>query len=256
MNEAVIRSPKWLRNFADFEINTGEDIKGEPSQKRKKQMEEELLQREEEERLKREEEEKARLKEKEKQFNILFRVIMIYIQQNYIKCHITIDKNDELTIESKDDLQFKNKNLKFKVTLIESVLPKFEVEIVYDSENFIYTTSGYGYNPFKNFIINIIYPYYRLYGNKRSNGKQSTNSNNYETEESKNKKRRYELLKQTLEGYKRELSRLRKEGAKQSDIQIVLNQIENIKDKINNMNKEFQFESLYYLKHLKFFEEV
>lgn len=31
MNEAVLRSPKWMRNFLDFEINTGKDIKGEPS---------------------------------------------------------------------------------------------------------------------------------------------------------------------------------------------------------------------------------
>lgn len=33
-NEAVYRSPKWLRNFVDYEVNTGEDIKGEPSKKR------------------------------------------------------------------------------------------------------------------------------------------------------------------------------------------------------------------------------
>jgi len=31
INEAVFRSPKWLRDFVDFEVNTGEDIKGEPS---------------------------------------------------------------------------------------------------------------------------------------------------------------------------------------------------------------------------------
>lgn len=35
MNEGVLRSPKWLGNFVDFEINTGQDIKGEPSKKRK-----------------------------------------------------------------------------------------------------------------------------------------------------------------------------------------------------------------------------
>lgn len=36
MNEAIVRSPKFLRNFVDFEINTGRDIKGEPSEKEKK----------------------------------------------------------------------------------------------------------------------------------------------------------------------------------------------------------------------------
>lgn len=25
MNESVFRSPKWLRNFIDFEVNTGVD---------------------------------------------------------------------------------------------------------------------------------------------------------------------------------------------------------------------------------------
>lgn len=34
IKEGVIRSPKWLRNFIDFEINTGEDIKGEKSKRR------------------------------------------------------------------------------------------------------------------------------------------------------------------------------------------------------------------------------
>ena len=36
LNEGVFRSPKWLRNFVDFEVNTGDDIKGEPSKKRKR----------------------------------------------------------------------------------------------------------------------------------------------------------------------------------------------------------------------------
>lgn len=31
LNEAIYRSPNWLKRFADFEIHTGEDIKGEPS---------------------------------------------------------------------------------------------------------------------------------------------------------------------------------------------------------------------------------
>ena len=31
INEGVYRSPKWLRNFLDFEVHTGEDIKGKVS---------------------------------------------------------------------------------------------------------------------------------------------------------------------------------------------------------------------------------
>ena len=33
LNEATFRSPKWLRNYIDFELNTGKDIKGEPSKR-------------------------------------------------------------------------------------------------------------------------------------------------------------------------------------------------------------------------------
>jgi len=42
VNEGVYRSPKRLRNFADFEINTGRDIKGEPSLKVKKGLKNEI----------------------------------------------------------------------------------------------------------------------------------------------------------------------------------------------------------------------
>lgn len=37
LSEAVYRSPKWLQRFADFEFRTGEDIKGEPSEKQKRE---------------------------------------------------------------------------------------------------------------------------------------------------------------------------------------------------------------------------
>lgn len=52
MNESKIRSPKWLRNFMDFEINTGEDITGEPSERMKKKLEERERIKKEEERIK------------------------------------------------------------------------------------------------------------------------------------------------------------------------------------------------------------
>jgi len=50
LSESVYRSPKWLQKFADFEFRTGEDIKGEPSEKQKekirKQQEEERKEKE------------------------------------------------------------------------------------------------------------------------------------------------------------------------------------------------------------------
>lgn len=51
LSEAVYRSPKWMQRFTDFEFRTGEDIKGEPSEKQKEkiriQQERERIEREE-----------------------------------------------------------------------------------------------------------------------------------------------------------------------------------------------------------------
>lgn len=76
--EGVYRSPKWLQRFADFEIRTGEDIKGEPSEKQKekirKQQEEESKARAESERQRRikEEEEKRESQQVERELDELF----------------------------------------------------------------------------------------------------------------------------------------------------------------------------------------
>lgn len=43
MNESVYRSPKWLRNFVDFELHTGEDIKGNVSKHEVREEKKRLL---------------------------------------------------------------------------------------------------------------------------------------------------------------------------------------------------------------------
>ncbi len=43
MNESVWRSPKWLRNFVDFELHTGEDIKGNISKAEVREEKKRLL---------------------------------------------------------------------------------------------------------------------------------------------------------------------------------------------------------------------
>lgn len=43
----------------------------------------------------------------------------------------------------------------------------------------------------------------------------------------------------------------RNPGKKHTDKDMVQNQIDNVKDKINLMNKIYHFESAYHLKHLK-----
>ena len=62
INEAKYRSPKWLRNFVDYEINTGEDIKGEPSKKRAAKLE-----KEKQAELKRQADERQKSRERQEQ---------------------------------------------------------------------------------------------------------------------------------------------------------------------------------------------
>ena len=63
LNEAKYRSPKWLRNYVDFEVNTGDDIKGEPSKRKAAKLEKEKQDKLKAERLKKQteaEKERAR----------------------------------------------------------------------------------------------------------------------------------------------------------------------------------------------------
>jgi hypothetical protein len=62
INEAKYRSPKWLRNFVDYEINTGEDIKGEPSKRRAAKLE-----KEKQAELKRQADERQKSRERQEQ---------------------------------------------------------------------------------------------------------------------------------------------------------------------------------------------
>lgn len=303
MNEAVIRSPKWLRNIADFEINTGEDIKGKPSKRRQKKLDFEESEKRriaEEERLQREyqrreqEREQQRQKERIKQdednkkkekFQILFDNVSSYIMTKYKDCKIDIPKANFLTIEN-NNLKVAGEYFEFKVTLNNTInIPTFESEIKHGNLKYSYTVSGLGYIDLKRFFVNTIYDWYKgeSYYNQGKNkqsksgsgssGSGSSGSGYYsgsnskqssyektkpgESDEVKNKRRRYILLKDTLDGFKRELQKLidweksNPGQSKESDKEIVRNQITNVKDKINIMNKKYQFESLYYLKHLQ-----
>lgn len=62
LNEAKYRSPEWLRNFVDFEVNTGEDIKGEPSKRKAAKLE-----KEKQAEIKRQAEERQKYREKQEE---------------------------------------------------------------------------------------------------------------------------------------------------------------------------------------------
>jgi FtsZ-interacting cell division protein YlmF len=227
MNEAVLRSPKWLRNFVDFEVSTGEDIKGEPSKKMKQKEEErkkieaeERERREKEERERREKEEKekaeTRKNEKEQEFDDLLKEIVTYIYSNYTKCNVNVPKHNFLTIE-KDRLTYDNKKLRFKITLDNTIShPTFDVYVKWGNEVYDYKISGVIYTSVKNFFVTTLYDYYiGNTSNKQSNQQQSyKQADSQESDSIKNKRRRFDLLKNTLDGYEREcqISKIGKKG--------------------------------------------
>jgi len=271
INEGVYRSPKWLRNFADFEINTGDDIKGNSSKKQDSKKTgydyyEKL--RQEEERKK-----KQHKKEHEEKYLSLFKLVRKYIYKNYKTCELEVVKKNFFKI-SQDGLSFDGKRLEFNVTLDNTIVkPTFNVLITYGNETYNYTSTGQ--QEFKDFVISEVYPYYSSSSNKKksnyykskydsdydpkSKSYKKTSGNNYkktppppknEKDPIKNKLRRYALLKSTLEGYKRqmdEINRWEKYNKKtHSDRVATENEIRAIERRIEQMRNEYSYEKLNY----------
>lgn len=279
MNESFFKTPKW--------------IKDKKEKRERLKEEKERLKREEEnreyDRLKEEEDEKERqqLEEDEKaEFKYFFNSVINNIFKEYKKCKISIPHSNFLVVE-RDDLSYQNTDFKYKVTLNNTIRnPTFTAEITYIKE-YKYTISGIAYIELKNFFLNEIYEWYKIdvyynqdkyknqqqqqkkhtddyggydyssdYGNTKTKSKSKESEEPEESEEIKNKRRRYKLLKDTLDGYNRQLTKIKEwernnPGKTHDEKQLVLNQIDNVKDKINIMNNKFKFESIYYLKHLK-----
>jgi len=254
MNESVIRSPKWLRNFVDFEINTGNDIKGEPSKKIQKKIESERLKKEIEQKKAKEEKRRQEEKEESDKFHELFLISIKYIYSNYQDCKISIPDKNYLTIESTGNLGIQGIDITFKITLDNNLsTPSFSVHIKYDKKDYSYKVSGLIYMQFYNFLSTIVYQhyktqYYKTYKSK-NNYKTSPKSEDPERE---NKRRRYNLLKDTKEGYKRQLEKIldwekKNPGQKHPDDKhIVKNQLDIVQNKIDLMNSLHHFESHHY----------
>jgi hypothetical protein len=290
INEAVLRSPKWMRNFLDFEINTGKDIKGEPSEKEKRRLEEERRESEKRKEEERRESEKRKEEEFKKEAMNIFDSIKSYIVDYYYKCDVTVNGDD--FIISKDELQYKNKNIEFRLNLhYREPLPKFTIDCTYDNRNISFVVSGYIHLSFKTYIINTVYNYhkdkYKSSSSSRSSYSSSSSSsssrssssssrssyssssdfntyfrNKYginpdlfinKSGENDNKKRRYNLLKNTLIGYERELFNAENGQKTSNDITTIKNEINNINKKIKDMKTNYKFEKLNNLKHIKRF---
>lgn len=271
MNEAVLRSPKWLRNFFDFEINTGEDIKGKPSKKRQKQMEEERKRKEKKQREKDRKAAEKREEEKKEEFKQLWESIKVYIMKNYDDCYISVPENGTLRI-SKKDLSTGGKNLEFSVELTSDWNNKsvLNVEATWGNEFYAYTVSGLVNVMFMRFLMDVVYEYYRQQArHNQRNKKYNQDTGAYEDdfagggyyrnrsqkkkeeEPADNNLRRYNLLKDVLQGHLRKMKDIveweKLNRKRHPEREITENEIANVRDKINNFKKKYHFENLNYL---------
>jgi hypothetical protein len=255
-NEAIYRSPKWLRNFLDFEIASGKDIKGEPSLKMKSKLAQEKAEKErrerearaERERREREARAERERREREKEFNDVLGNVIAFIQTNYRDCYISVPQHNFLKIEH-DSLHISHVNLSFEITLDNRIKwPKFEIHIKYGKKDYNYDVSGLNYTNFKLFLLNTVYPFFQSgkakkkdSGYKHDDGqreyKQQTKRAerpNQQTEKDpvQNRLRRLALLRQTLEGYQATLAKTKK-GTR--EYETLSNEIETIKGRIRAM---------------------
>lgn len=188
-------------------------------------------------------------------------MVIQYIYGNYKDCKISIPNTNYLTIES-PKLEVKGVDINFKVTLNNTInKPAFSVNINYGKTEYSYTVSGLAYIQFKNFILDEVYNHYKLFGNKssgnkssgsKSSGKYDTTPPKSEDPERENKRRRYNLLKDTKAGYKRQMDKIlewekKNPGQKHPDNKhLVKNQIDAVQSKIDLMNSLYHFESHHY----------
>jgi hypothetical protein len=195
MNESVLRSPKWLRNIVDFEINTSDDIKGEQKLDSKRKQEEEAS------RIRTEEQKKINDKRKEKKFDELFRNVEAYIVRSYKNCDTSIII-DVITVEKKS-LNLSGIDFEFKVALKYNInIPTFNVNILHGKERYNYVVSGLLYANLKNFFVSTIFEWYKYTQNSKQSKNygsrsQKTTSNSYsqskptESDEIRDKRRKY-----------------------------------------------------------------
>ena len=273
-NEAVYRSPKWLRNLLDYEVSTGKDIKGEPSLKMKKKLAEEKAEKERKywedrkEQFRKEQEENKRKREEqnkkdEAEFDELFPALMYFLAGNYSKSNVVRDlyvEDNKIVVEfGATHPRYKRVEAKVGYYYKDNSKTIFSVEI--ECENgklFSYRVSGLVYNNYVT-TINAIVKWWRISGksfNKQS-GKQAPPKQEppkakvNEKDPDKNRTRRLNLLKDTLAGYERQLART-PEGPDKDQLR---NEIANIKGRIKVMEKPRANEKLNHLMSYQIFEK-
>ena len=159
MNESVYRTPKWMRGFADFEINTGEDIKGKPSKRRQRKIDKENKRKEEKRKEREEQQRKEREEQKQKEFQNLYDQVKLYIQQHYDKCDIDVPKNGVIEIYQ-DKLKYSGKSLSFRLKIhTVNGTAVTDATIWWGDNEYSYQVSGLINLTFITFVMDIVYVY-------------------------------------------------------------------------------------------------
>lgn len=288
VNEAVYRSPKWMRNFMDFEINTGKDIKGEPNAKAKAKAEKE-----------KNEQENKRKSDKDDKFYIFLDSLINFIKEKYDSTDLVKDVKVKRWKISKTissvhlvvncvaaDYGKVDALITMRTPFNEQKL-EFEIFIKTDKDKFEYCShpsslngtedwnlfepeiSHYG---FYQFVVDDIVPWWRE--KQQKNKKKEENENNYkdpggytppkqnrheprqnkgfEADPAKNRLRRLALLRTTLEGYERELERY---PVGHPERERCLRDIELVKGRIRAMENP-KNENLHHLVYYQVFEKT
>ncbi len=266
INEAKYRSPKWLRNFVDYEINTGEDIKGEPSKRRAAKLEKEKkaeLKRQADERQRaRERQEEARREQQaredvrrqqeqqdqiERELNTLYRSMISDFSANPYSDKIVTPKiNGELacyyTFENGKIIKFYKKANDSRWCL--------------EWGDTTYTLGSVWKSKFISLFNEIIdkrrtrpqksgYDRYNSYGGSSSSSgyKSSGASSGPKTDNTAGhpKGNLYNTLKQTIKQREDQLSKMSKQDPSRAALE---NELANAKSKVADMKSKYKFENL------------
>lgn len=269
LNEAKYRSPKWLRNFVDYEINTGEDIKGEPSKKRaaelekekqaelKRQAAERQKYREQQEQIRREQQAREDVRRKkeqqdqiEQELTSLYQsIITDFIDNRYSDKIITPQRNGETAFYYK----FENgKSMRMYKSPTDN-------RYCLEWESTTYTLGLLWSGKFidlANEMIKKGKPRPQRSGYDRSNSyggsSQSSSSSGYKQSSSSQQRKTdntaghpkgnlYNTLKQTIRQREEQLSKMSKQDPSRVALE---NELTNAKTKVADMKTKYQFENL------------
>jgi hypothetical protein len=242
LNEAKYRSPKWLRNFIDYEVNTGEDIKGEPSKKRAEKLEKkriaeleiqrELRQREKDkaEFIRRDQQAREDIrKRRERQEQIEREINTLYLSM--ISDFTNARYSDKIRTPTV------NGETAFHYTFENGKIIKIQGNSIHWN-NIVYTIGTITKTKFIKLANEMI----RKKTTRPSNqSNTNTNRTNYTKTDVHPRGNLYNTLKLTIKQREEQLSKLSKNDPSRTALE---NELENAKNKVKEMKIKYQFENL------------